>query len=271
MAIVLVLVVSLAANAALFVGGVLYNVIDEALENVTGLATATGKQRKQVNDLKRRNRHLIVRNRKLQDGMTKVRRTNRLLVVRNNKLQDGMTKIRRTNRLLVVRNSKLQDDMTRVRRKSGQLERRIAGLRKVTSGSVKKTIARSTSAAVRAVATAPGKALPYVGTFVVVGAVAWDIKDYCNTIRDMKAIQREIDLSESHSEEEPKFCGMDRNKILNRIKMAPRDAWKRSREFLTDLSPITPEIETMLNAELDRWWNKIEPNRWWKQLQSVVE
>lgn len=72
MAMVLVLVVSLAANAALFVGGVLYNVIDEALENVTGLATATGKQRKQVNDLKRNNRHLVVRNR-LSSGAMQAR------------------------------------------------------------------------------------------------------------------------------------------------------------------------------------------------------
>ena len=59
MAMVLVLVASLAANGALFVGGVLNNVIDEAIESVTGLATATSKQRKLADDLKRKNRQLV--------------------------------------------------------------------------------------------------------------------------------------------------------------------------------------------------------------------
>ena len=51
MAIGLLLVASVTANAMLFVGGVFYNVIDEALESVTGLQTATGKQRKAADAL----------------------------------------------------------------------------------------------------------------------------------------------------------------------------------------------------------------------------
>ncbi len=232
MVMVLVLVVSLAANAALFVGGVLYNVIDEALESVTGLATATGKQRKASDELKRKNRQLVDRNRKLQNGMTKVRR------------------------------------------KNGRLAGRMARLRTETNVAVKRTVARSAKAAVRAVATAPGKALPGVGTAVVVGATAWEIKDLCDTIRDMKAIQREIDPSKSHAEDEQTVCGMEvptEEEILSLIKMAPQNAWQRSREFLTGLNPLTPELATKLKTELDQWWNKIELNRWWNKLQTVVE
>ena len=212
MAMVLVLVASLAANGALFVGGVLNNVIDEAIESVTGLATATSKQRKLADDLKRKNRQLVDRNRSLQHRMTKVRR------------------------------------------ESGRLKGRMARLRTVTNVAVKRTVARSANAAVRVVATAPGKAVPYVGTAVVVGAAALEIKDLCDTIRDMKAIQREIDPSESHSEDERKICGMDtptQEEILNQIKTVPLDAWQRSQAFLTDLDPIPPEFETWLN----RWWN----------------
>ena len=230
MAIVLVLVASLAANAALFVGGVLYNVIDEALESVTGLATATGKQRKAADDLKKRNRHLVASNRKLRDGMTKAQRKNVGL--------------------------------------AGQM----AQLRAKASIAAKRTVARSATAAVRAAATAPGKAVPYVGTAVVVGVTVLEIKDYCATIRDMKAIQREIDPSESHSEEEQRVCGMDvptQEEILAQIKTVPLDAWQRSREFLTGLNPLSQEIATKLKTELDQWWNKT--NRWLTQLQSVVE
>jgi len=251
MAIVLVLVASLAANAALFVGGVLYNVIDEALESVTGLATATGKQRKAADDLKKRNRRLVASNSRLRDDMTKARRNNRHLVASNRKLQDGMTRAQR-------RNSRLVGQMTRLRAK--------------TNVAVKSTVARSAKAAVRAAATAPGKVVPYVGTAVVVGVTVLEIKDYCATIRDMKAIQREIDPSESHSEEEQRVCGMDvptQEEILAQIKTVPLDAWRRSREFLTGINPLTPEIETRLKTELDQWWNKTD--RWLNQLQSVVE
>ena len=271
-AIVLVLVASLAANAALFVGGVLYNVIDEALESVSGLATATGKQRKAADDLKKRNRHLVASNRKLRDDMTKARQNNRRLVASNRRLQDGMTKAQRNNRHLVAGNRRLEDDVKKARRNNRRLEDRMARLRAKTNIAVKSTVARSAKAAGRAVLTAPGKAVPYVGTAVVVGVTVLEIKDYCATIRDMKAIQREIDPSETHSEEEQRVCGMDiptQEEILAQIKTVPLDAWQRSREFLTGLNPLTPEIETKLKTELDQWWNKT--NRWLNQLQSVVE
>ena len=204
MAVVLVLAASLAANAALFVGGVLFNVIDEAVESVTGLATATGKQRKLTDGLKRENRRLVASNRSLQNRMTR--------------------------------------------------------LRKETNDAVKRTMERSVNAAKRVVITAPGKALPYLGTAVVVGAAAWEIKDLCGTVRDMKEIQRAIDPSESRSEDERRICGMDpptREEILSQIETAPLDAWRRSRSFLADLDPIPPEFETRFN----RWWNDKGPFR----------
>ena len=244
MAMVLVLVASLAANAALFVGGVLYNVIDDAIESATGLATATGKQRKAADDLKRKNRQLVARNRKLQNGITAVRQ------------------------------------------KNGRLKSRITRLRKVSNNAVQRTVNRSAKAAVRAVATAPGKALPYVGTAVVMGATALEIKDLCATIRDMQEIQREIDMqeiqpeidpSESHSEEEKKVCGMEiptQEEILNRIEMSSLSVWQSSQKFVTDLNPIPPEFETRINLWLKDQKNFIRDSwdglsRWFRGPDKV--
>lgn len=210
-ALVVLLAASLSANAALFVGGVLYNVIDEALESVTGLATETSKQRIAIDGLKRKNRQLVDRNRGLQNRVTEVQREN------------------------------------------GRLKGRMARLRTVTSRAVKGTVARSANAVVRAAATAPAKAIPYAGTAVVAGALVYEIRDLCHTIQDMKEIQREIDPSEINSEDGSEVCGMripTQAEILNQIAMAPLDAWERSREFLADLDPMPPEIET----ELFRLW-----------------
>ena len=57
-AISIVLCVSLAANATLFVGGVLYDVVDTFLERVTGLQTASAHQRQVVTKLQKQNRQL---------------------------------------------------------------------------------------------------------------------------------------------------------------------------------------------------------------------
>ena len=207
---VLLLVVSLAANAALFVGGVLYNVVDEALARVTGLETATSKQRKVSDDLRRENRQLVDRNRKLQNRMAKLQQAN------------------------------------------GRLKGRAARLRTVTSSVVKRTATRSALAATRAVVTAPAKAIPYLGTAVVVGTAALEINDYCNTIRDMNEIQREITPSKTLFEDELQVCGMEvptRDDVLNQIRTEPIRMWRRSRDFLPDLDPILPHIED----QLDDW------------------
>ncbi len=251
---VLLLAASLAANAALFVGGVLFNVIDEAVESVTGLATATGKQRKLTDRLKRKNHQLAARNRSLQNRVTEVRRERSRLTARNRSLQNRVIEIRQESSRLAARNRSLQNRVTELRREGGRLKDRMARLRQVTNAAVKRTVARSANAAVRVVATAPGKAVPYLGTAVVLGAAGLEIRDLCNTVRDMKAIQREIDPTESHSEDERKICGMDvptKEQILSQIETVPLDAWQRSREFLTDLDPIPPEFETWLS----RWWN----------------
>ena len=208
-ALVLLLAASLSANAALFIGGVLHNVIDEAFESVTGLATETGRQRVMTDGLKQKNRQLDDRNRNLQKRMTEVQREN------------------------------------------GRLKGRMTRLRKATSRAVNGTLARTVNAVARAVATAPAKAIPYAGTAVVAGALVLEIRDLCDTIRDVKEIQREIDPSETNAEDRPEVCGMDKEEILNQITMAPLDAWERSRGFLADLDPMSPERE----AELHQWWN----------------
>lgn len=197
LAIVLLLTVSLAANATLFVGGVIYNVVDDVFESITGLETATSKQRKTADDLKRKNRQYINQNRTLQN--------------------------------------------------------RIDKLRKVTNAAVGRTVARSTRAVGRAVATAPAKALPYVGIAVVVGATTWEITDLCDTIRDMKEIQNAVDPTISHSEAEQSVCGMrppTKDEIWHQVTTAPDAAWHHIRIFLPDLDAAPIELETWLDQRL---------------------
>ncbi len=71
---VLALTASLAANAALFAGAVLHNVIDEVFEKVTGLATETGRQTRAAAKLKGDNDRLRENNRRLKGRLDRQRK-----------------------------------------------------------------------------------------------------------------------------------------------------------------------------------------------------
>ena len=72
--VVIALVVSLGANVTLFVGGVVYSVVDQLVEQAFDLDTPWGKQRRAVADLKKENEGLRTQNRKLQGQLKKVRK-----------------------------------------------------------------------------------------------------------------------------------------------------------------------------------------------------
>ena len=80
------LVISLAVNATLFVGGVIYDVVDTFVESVTGLQTASALQRQALSKLQGQNRQLRAQvqtvrtaNRQLRGQVQTVRSANRQL------------------------------------------------------------------------------------------------------------------------------------------------------------------------------------------------
>lgn len=67
------LVVSIGANVTLFVGGVLYSFVDKFVEEAFDLATAAGKQRKELAASNKQNANLKADNRKLRGELKHVR------------------------------------------------------------------------------------------------------------------------------------------------------------------------------------------------------
>lgn len=177
-AITIALAVSLAANATLFVGGVLYNVVDDFLASATGLQTASTKQRKVIRGLQKENR---------------------------------------------------------------QLRGQIKKVRGVARNAAKRTRNRLVNSAKRSVATLAGKAVPFAGVAVSAGVTAMEIKDLCDTVRDMNGIVRQIDPSDAEADGEPTVCSMSVpsvGEIWARIKDSPKEVWEEARNFVPDLKPL---------------------------------
>ena len=204
LAIVIALVVSLAANATLFVGGVLYDTVGNVLEKATGLQTASAKQRKTIKSLQKENRQL-----------------------------------------------------------RGQIKR----IRGVARSAAKRTVARSVKSVKRGFATLAGKAVPFAGVAVSVGVTAWEIKDLCDTIRDMNGISREIDPSQPTVENETTVCSVPvptTEEILRKVAESPHAVWQASRGFvpelpsLSDTEAFTADIWTSTQEFLGSQWDRFE-------------
>lgn len=197
MAVVVALAVSLAANATLVVGSVLSSVVDDFLADVTGLQTASAKQRKAIRSLQKENRQL----------------------------------------------------------------------REKTEKIVKRVRRRVVRSAVRTVGTLSGKAFPGVGIAVSVGVTALDIKDFCDTIRDMNSVSRYIDPSEAADDSETTVCSMrlpTAEEIRTQLTtISPQEVWEKSKNFVPDLNLLTDttvsstELWQDTKSFLGSHWNEL--------------
>ena len=203
-ALAIALIVSLAANATLFVGGILYDTVDNVLEKATGLQTASAKQRKTIKSLQKENR---------------------------------------------------------------QLRGQIKKIRGVARSAAKRTVARSVKSVKRGLATLAGKAFPVAGVAVSVGVTAWEIRDLCDTIRDMNGIKREIDLSEPKAFNETTVCSVPiptTEEVLRKVAASPHAVWQASRKFVPELpslsatEALTADIWSGTQEFLDSQWDKFD-------------
>ena len=210
-AIVIALAVSLAANATLFVGGVLYSAVDDVLERVTGIQTASAKQRKTIKSLQKENR---------------------------------------------------------------QLRGQIKKIRGVARSAAKRTVARSIKSVKRGLATLAGKAVPFVGVAVSVGVTAWEIKDLCETIRDMNGISKEIDPLKPTADNETTVCSAPvpaTEEVLRKVAASPHAVWQASKKFvpelpsLSDTEVFTAGIWVDTKEFLGSQWDKLE---FWRRKEA---
>ncbi len=83
---------------------------------------------------------------------------------------------------------------------------------------------RLLAAAARKVTVIPAKAIPGFGAGVIVAATAWELRDMCETMKDMSELTRTFDSETEPTAEAPTVCSMD----------VPQDAFQWSREAWGD-------------------------------------
>ena len=108
-------------------------------------------------------------------------------------------------------------------------------------------VARRTAvAATRNTSSIVAEAIPYLGIAALLAVTAYDLKDSCDTIKDLHELDVAIDPSKEFGPDQSAVCGLSvptREEVWESVRSGSLEAWNGSREYLPSLP----------NYELPSW------------------
>lgn len=136
------------------------------------------------------------------------------------------------------------------------------GERKTVAEVVKSTtkrIARRTAFdATRNVSSTFGEAVPAIGIGVIAGVSAWELKDSCDTMRDLHELDVALDPSMANDAAATEVCGLKvptKEEIWAKVKASPGEAWEMAKAMVPDL-PDMPALSLPEMPEIDwKFWD----------------
>ncbi|WP_154664685.1 hypothetical protein [Gemmobacter nectariphilus] len=111
---------------------------------------------------------------------------------------------------------------------------------------------RTATAATRNASSVVAEAIPYLGIAAMLAVTAYDLKDSCDTIKDLHALDVAIDPTKEFGEEETAVCGLSvptMDEVWKQVKIGSKEAWVSAGEYL----PSLPEFSLPSWRELKFW------------------
>ena len=156
----------------------------------------------------------------------------------------------------------LSDDLARKEAKIAGLSDEVASLRaakkvpyrgqrRLLSEAVEDTATRvsrrTVSGAARNAGSVVAEAIPFAGIAVLLGVTAWDLKDSCDTMKDLHELEKAFNPGATSTPETEKVCGLKvptKDEVWEVVKSSPRNAWLTAKGYLPDLPELKlPSID----------------------------
>jgi hypothetical protein len=118
---------------------------------------------------------------------------------------------------------------------------------------------RAKKTASREIASMGGEALPWIGSAVIVSATVLEIKDLCDTLKDMNALKMAIKAEAMPNSEQRAVCTMvvpSKDELIASIKNTPEASWSAAKGalvFIKEKSPTVDDFRALELPEID--WN----------------
>ncbi len=153
---------------------------------------------------------------------------------------EGRITVRQKHRRTVsALNSKLRKLEASIERQTRQVRKRAAHVSRRLKTRIAKRAARS-------VAAATGEAIPVAGIAIVVAATTWELYDACESMKDLAALDRVLQVSSNASESAATVCGLaapTKESLWKTVRNSPAQAWHMASEALK--LPTHPPPETV--------------------------
>ena len=120
-------------------------------------------------------------------------------------------------------------------------KQRVLAVRRISKGLARRSLANAT----RNVSAVAGEAVPFVGTAIIVGVTLWDVRDACQTMKDVNELNSAFG---QEKEDHAKVCGMtvpSREQVLAQIKANWKTAYKSAEDAISSAGDATaPKVPT---------------------------
>ena len=242
---ILFMIFSLTLNIAMFMGGAMYKLASSAFSAATGVRSVAAQHADEVADLGRNLASERKVSQKLRgevidisDNLVSERKVTKRLRGEVTELSGNLSAQRLA--LKKARSEAAGSASNVVTYKGKKVARKQAV--EATANAISKRAAKTSA---RSVTSMAGEAIPYVGTAVIVGVTALELKDLCDTIKDMNELKRAFDPSLSPNQEEATVCSMKvptTEELWDVAKASPGQAWAAAKD-------VTPSLQDLKNYE----------------------
>jgi hypothetical protein len=97
---------------------------------------------------------------------------------------------------------------------------------------------RAVNGAARDLGAMFGEAIPYLGVIAIVGATTWDLKDACDTLKDIKELESAFGSASGVEEDLTTVCGQavpTKGEVWASVRSSPERAWVMAKEQMPAL------------------------------------
>lgn len=291
-----ILLVSLALNIVLFLGGSLFSIVNNGFEALTGIQTIASRNKAEIAGLgeeivleRNAKREIKGQLRDTSTDLADTRITNRKLQKETRELSADLITERQLKRELRSQVTEQTAELATFRITNRQLKSQVRdfgmgvipfkGKKVALKTAVDETAdvigKRAVKTARREVTSMPAEAIPYLGTAVIVGVTALEIYDLCATLKDMSALKRAFNPDFMQSDEELEVCAIKvppKEEILAAVKASPKKAWEAAKEATPSWSELQQlEVPDVTWSEMWSSTKEGTANTWDSTSESVNE
>jgi len=120
-----------------------------------------------------------------------------------------------------------------------------------TSGRISRRVVIDTA---RNTGSMAAEAIPYIGIAAIVGTTTWELRDACETMKDLHALDVAFNPDAANDADAVAVCGKQvptKEEIIAELKQSPAKAWEAAKDF--DL-PDLPSWDEAVQAARETWW-----------------